>query len=326
MKRIKSKIVVVMALCLAFLSSISVISFNADAKTSSSSLTVSPPHQMIALIPGETYDGNLKVSNSSNSDRDSKFSVLVGSYSQREDEENDGKKVDVVDENERSNYNQIMDWIKLGVEEGTVAPGETMTVPYSIEVPNDAPAGGQYATIIIRDATDGGDEGGNVSIQNMVQFASIIYAKVAGETRDTGEILENNIPSFLLSNPLEATASVKNTGNVHTEAEYTLQVWPLFSDEEICTNEEKAEKSLVLPEQEQFHTQTCELPAVGIFHAKQTVKVFDEISVVEGTIIMCPLWLLFLILFVIVAIIIWIVMKIRSGSSKKAKRQETQQQ
>ena len=322
MKRIKSKIIAMMAVCLAFLGSISVIGLNANAKTESNSLTVSPPHQMIALIPGETYDGNLKVSNSSNSDKDSKFSVLVGSYSQKDKEGDSKEKVDIVDENDRSNYNQIMDCIKLGMEEGTVAPGETVTVPYSIDVPEDAPAGGQYATIIIRDDTNNNEGDGNVSIQNVVQFASIIYAKVAGETRDTGEILENSVPSFLLSSPLETTAAVKNTGNVHTEAEYVLQVWPLFSDEEICTNEENADKSLVLPEQEQYYSQTCELPAVGIFHVKQTVKIFNESSEVEGTLIVCPLWLLFLILFVIIAIIIWIIMKFRSGKSKKTKKEE----
>lgn len=324
MKKNKSIITALVSVCLAFMGGIMIFGASASAEnTVSNSLTVSPPRQMVALIPGETYEGDLKVSNASNSDKDSKFSVSVGSYSQIEDKDDKHKKVDDVEA--RSNYNQIMDWIELDMEEGTVAPGDTVVVPYSIKVPNNAPAGGQYATIIIRDTTNDNGGDGNVAIQNMVQFASIIYATVAGDTKENGSILENNIPAFLLDNHLEASASVKNEGNVHTDAEYTLQVWPLFSDEEICTNEENSEKGFVLPEQEQYHTQSCELPAIGIYKAKQTVKIFGEVSEVENMVIYCPLWLLFLILFVFIAIVIWVVMHFIPKKNKN-KRTETEQQ
>ena len=103
---------------------------------------------------------------------------------------------------------------------------------------------------------------------------------------------------------------------MHTDAEYILQVWPLFSDEEVCTNEEEPDTSMIMPETERYHAQTCNLPSMGIFKAKQTVKIFGETSIIERTIIACPLWVLFLILFVIIAIVIWIVMKVR-GSKKR---------
>ena len=90
-----------------------------------------------------------------------------------------------------------------------------------------------------------------------------------------------------------------------------LQVWPLFSDEEICTNEEQPETSLILPETERYHAQSCALPSVGIFKAKQTVKIFGEESIVEKMVIVCPIWLLFIIFFVIAAIIIWIVVRVQ---------------
>lgn len=35
----------------------------------------------------------------------------------------------------------------------------------------------------------------------------IVYAEVAGETRNEGVVLENDIPSFLISNTLEATSA-----------------------------------------------------------------------------------------------------------------------
>ena len=71
-----------------------------------------------------------------------------------------------------------------------------------------------------------------------------------------------------------------------------------------------------MPETERYHTETCNLPPIGLFRAKQTVKIFGEESIVEKTVIVCPLWLIFVILFVVIALIIWII--IRMKSRKKA--------
>lgn len=284
----------------------------------SNSMTVSPPYQKVILTPGETYRNSLMVSNASGSTRDLKYAVEVGSFSQHKNDESvdDYGSVDHVS---ISSYNQIMDWIKIDKEKGTVAPGDQAEIGYTIEVPENAPAGGQYATILVIDETTKSDpDDGNVTIDQTFQFASVIYAEVAGKTDKIGEILDNSIPSFLLNGPLTAESMVKNRGNVHTDAEYVLQVWPLFSNEEICTNEEKPETSLILPDTERYHAQTCDLPSMGIFKAKQTIRIFDETSVVERTIIVCPLWLLFVLLFVIIALVIWIVMKVRGGKKRSS--------
>lgn len=286
----------------------------------SNSMTVSPPKQRIILIPGEKYSNTISVFNASDSTRDLKYEVSVGSFSQKKDGSNDNiddyGAVDVVSE---SSYNQIMQWITLDRTSGQVAPGKTEDITYVIDVPDNAPAGGQYATIIVADVTTSNNSGGgNVMIDQQFQFASIIYAEVAGETKEDGVITDNNIPSFLMSSPLQASSLVRNNGNVHTDAEYTLQVWPLFSDEELCTNEEKPETSLILPDTERYHVQTCDLPSFGVFRAKQTVKIFGETSEMERTIIVCPLWLLFLILFVIIGLIIWIFARVKKGRERKS--------
>ena len=212
----------------------------------------------------------------------------------------------------------IVDWITVDNPEGTLVPNEEKAITFSITVPKAAPAGGQYLALLVRENPDIKVEDDSMSVTEIMQMAHVIYADVAGTTIKSGEITENDFPSFLMSNKLEATSMVKNSGNIHTDAEYILQVWPIFSDEEICTNEENAETSLVLPNTERYHAETCDLPSLGIFRAKQTVKIFGEESVLEKTIIVCPLWLLFSILFVIIGLIIWIVIRIRSRKKAKA--------
>ena len=292
--------------------------FAVDKNNIKSMMVISPPVQKIVLTPGEVYEGSIKVSSSGKESKELKYSARIGSFSLRDDE-NGNTDYNNTDVDTITGYNQIMNWIKLEKESGVVASNSTDVLTYTITVPEDAPAGGQYASIIIRDDTETnneGENGDNIAIQNVIEFAATLIAEVAGNTRDEGVVLENNIPTFLLNNNLEATSMVRNNGNVHTDAEYILQVWPLFSGEEICTNEENPGTSLIMPETERYHTESCQLPAVGIFRAKQTVKIFGEESIVEKTIIVCPIWLLFIIIFVVFALIFYFITK--SKARKKA--------
>lgn len=285
----------------------------------SSTLIVSPTSQKMILMPGETFTGTIKVSNPNDAKQNLDYSVYIGSFSQKKDE-NSVDDYGMVDTDIVSNYNMMMEWITLEKDSGSVAPNETDIVPFTITVPETAPAGGQYATLLVKDDTKTNEEGaGNVLIQNVTQIASIIYAEVAGETEDKGQILENTIPGLILSNPLTASSMVKNDGNIHTNAKYTLQVWPMFGDEEICTNEEQPTESLVMPETTKYHAEECELPQIGIFRAKQIVNIFGETSEVEKVVIACPIWLLFLIAFIIVGIIIWLMMRMKNKDGKKKK-------
>lgn len=287
-------------------------------------MTISPPSQHIILTPGEDYEGSVSVSNLSNAKYDLDYSVVVGSLTYVKDEEGKTDYEDL-DVDEVTAYNQMMDWIELKKDKGTVVKGGQEVIPFVIHVPENAPAGGQYATIIVQDDTVKAAENGGVAIESAVRFAANLYAIVTGETKNDGKVLGNDIPSFILSNQLPATSLVRNDGNVHTDAEYTLQVWPLFSDEEVCTNEEKEEgsriegskTSFVMPETEKYHAQTCYLPSIGIYRAKQTVKIFGEESVVERMVVFCPLWLLFLVVFAVVAFVIWIVMKLNKSNKRR---------
>ena len=289
------------------------------ATGSSTAIVLSPMSEKMILTPGEKYQGALKISNPNTSTEVLQYSVSIESFSQAKDSDSRDDYGNV-DTTTVTVYNQIMGWITLGKESGTVAPNETDILTYTIEVPIDAPAGGQYATIIITDESDHSTDSENINIASIPRVASILYAEITGETRDTGEIIENSMPSFLLTNQLEATSVVKNTGNVHTNASYVLQVWPLGSNEELCTNEEEPAESLVLPETERYHTETCKLPLVGIFRARQTVSIFGETSIVEKTVIRCPLWLLFIIIFAIIALIIWIFLRVSKRRGAKRER------
>lgn len=277
-------------------------------------MTVSPPIEKIVLLPGETYEGSVNVTNSSTATKDLKYSVYIGSFNLGKDE-NGETDYNYTDVETVTGYNQIMEWISLGKNNGVVVPGSTDVIPYKINVPTDAPAGGQYASIIIRNDTEKDQQSASnsVSIENVVEFAVSVIAEVAGETREGGQVIENSIPTFLFDNKLTAVSRVKNTGNVHANAKYVLQVWPLFSDEEICTNEEKPSESLIMPDTERMHAEECSnLPTIGLFKVKQTVEIFGEKSEAEKMVFVCPLWLLFVIIAGLILLVMWYVAKART--------------
>lgn len=284
-------------------------------------IVLSPTSQRIVLVPGERYYGTVRVTNPADSDQDLQYEATVGSYSVSSTKESNDDYGEANIES-RTAYNEIMDWITIQTPNGTLSPNEEGTVDFAIDVPENAPAGGQYATILVKDVSPREETSGNLGISESIQMAATLYAEVAGETKQEGEISKNNLPGFLMNNKLEATSMVRNNGNIHTDAEYTLQVWPLFSNEEICTNEEEAETSLVLPETERYHAQSCNLPTVGVFRAKQTVKIFGEVSEIERMVIVCPIWLLFIVIFVIFALIFYFIAraKARKKASQKTSR------
>ena len=266
-------------------------------------LQVTPTKQKISLEPGEIYEGSYTVQNTGTvkfnyTAEATPYSVSDTNYSG--------------DYTQRKNYNQIADWITFNESEatGTIEPGGSKEVHFTIKVPKDTPAGGQYAAIMAS-TSDGNAE--DATIKTINRVGMILYASVAGQTRNEGAIKENNIPSFLFQTPLTTSSMVENTGNVENTAKYTLRVWPLFSKETIYSNEEKPVSLDIIPETTRFNSiSVSEVAPIGIYWAQQIVDYAGSNSVVEKFVIICPLWLLFVFFALVFLIIFWLISRARS--------------
>lgn len=265
--------------------------------------SMSPMKQKIVLVPGQTFRGSLKITNPATSDSDFQYQAKVEPVKFDEDY---NMSLETTEK-----YSDIVKWIKVQNPSGIVKPNETVTIYFEINTPEDAPAGGQYAAITV--GTVAGEGSGSLNIQQNVQMAHVIYANVAGETVYDTNVSEVEIPSFLFGENISASALVKNGGNSYIDVKHTLQVYPLFSDEEIYTNEEDPEETIVLPETSRRTTSTWgKTPAIGIYRVRYAVLVDDEVAAsAEKMVIICPIWLLFIVIFAIVALIIWIVIRVR---------------
>jgi len=306
MKKIK-KFSTILASFLA----VAICSFCVAGNVFAGSFSVSPMSENVALAPGDTYYGSFMVYNSPDSGGDFTFESKITPFSEKDETGN-------VQLEAYKNYSLMTDWITILNGEGTIAPGEKQIVNYTINVPNDAPAGGQYASIIVRSATSDSVDG-TINIQQIFQIGYLIYADIAGETTHSGEIESLDVPSFLLSGNISGTATIRNDSNVHEAGEIVMQVFPLFSNEEVFTNEEDPTTTLVMPEATRMKTVAWDnTPDVGIYNVKFTAKFQGITQTVEKVVIKCPIWLLFIIIFAVIFLIFWLVMK--SKNRKKSKR------
>lgn len=291
--------------------------------------TVSPMKEKMVLNPGDEYSSTINLSIPVGFENDIKYTVEVAPFFVDESYNNDFN-------NTYGTINEIVKWISIDTpKEGKLSPGQSTTIVYSINVPENAAGGGQYAAILVTAEEwyegyedDASDENNKIktSLKEEKKIACRIFAEITGDITRQGEIVDINVPSFLLSGNVSGFAAIKNTGNVHGSAKYKLQVFPLFSDEEIYTNEEDPETHTILPDRVYYNEISWEqTPAIGIFNVVYTVEFEGVTTQVSKLVIKCPIWLLFIIFAVIAGIIIWIVMRVRSHgkqSRKEAKASE----
>ena len=268
-------------------------------------ISVSPMNQKIILTPGETYRGTFNITNPATHTTD--FNYVIGAKPFYVDDD-----YDIFYDN-NGDYNKIVDWITVEDDRGVISPNQTKEVAFTINVPSNAPSGGQYSAIIISsDNDDNGLENG-VNIKISQSIAHIIYAEIAGTTVRQGEVQDINVPSFLFSGNISGISSIKNTGNVHGTATYKLQVFPLFSDEELYTTEENPEQKTILPDRTLMNaTSWDKTPNMGIFNVIYTAEFEGVTTEVKKMVIVCPIWLLAIIIFAIISIIIYLVAKSRN--------------
>lgn len=281
-------------------------------------LQVSPPKTKISLEPGQTYHGTYQVQNVGGATFTAE--VTATPYSVTDNYANP-------DYDNTATYSQMSEWITFddatsASDDGSsssskatsvqyeIAPGQSKDVPYTIKVPKDVPAGGQYAALMAQ--TGSGNREGD-TVQTISRVGMILYAEIkGGTTRREAEILSNDINGFYIEPPVIASGSVKNTGNVELTAQYTVKIFPFFGGESVYNNEEKPGTQDIYPETTRLSEIVWEgAPRLGVFWVEQTIDIPNVTSSYKKQlVIICPLWLIFIILAIIFFIIFMIVSNI----------------
>lgn len=275
--------------------------------------TVMPMAQEVSLDPGTVYEGSISVVNPAEAENDFEYEVTVTPYN-------------VIGLNNsadlltQTNYSMIKNWISIDKPTGKVQPNSISKVDFKITVPADAPGGGQYATITVQ-KKQGDSQKEGVNVENAFGLASVLYAKVSGEIRHEGKILENKIPSFSINNPITVTALFSNSGNVHEEATIIIKATNTFTGEVILpkSDNEARYTEIVMPGTEkEVSREVNDLPAVGVVQVEQTIHFMGETSTETVNVVMCPVWFMVLSGVTLALFILLIVKLVKRSRKKKA--------
>ena len=274
--------------------------------------TVTPMNQQIELEAGGTYTVFVTISNPIDSGRDFNYRVSVGPYNVVGED----YKADLAT---MSNRSEIVNWITISEPTGVLSPNDKTEVEIKINVPENAASGGQYATILIG-SNDDLQDSENLTIQNVYEMGSIVYASVAGETVHSGEVIDNYVPGFAFSLPVATSATISNAGNVHETAQVSIEIRDVFSGQKVypSSDETGAIDTVIMPETKYLATQNIDgVSPLGVYKVTQTIRYLGNTSVNDQVLIVCPAWFLLLVVLAVGTFFAIIIRKISKRRRKK---------
>ena len=278
------------------------------------SFNVSPMSQTLELQPGETYEGSITVSLPADNTGEFAYQVSVVPYNV------EGKDY-MVDTSAITNFSQMANWIAIDQPTGVLQPSERREIKFAINVPLDASGNSQAAALIV--SPDAGqNRADGVGVDNVFSIASVVYAKVAGETTHSGEILQNEIPAFTSFLPVYATVEVENTGNVYENANIVLDITNSLTGEPLLSSETPGGNhyaELILPQTtRQISRQIDNLPVVGLVHVEQKVTYNGDTSITSHELVILPIWFILLVILIVAGVAGGVFALVRQRKKRKA--------
>ena len=285
-----------------------------DALEVAPALTVSPATAGVSLKPGASVDYTLVVTN------DKAESLNISAYVAPYSIQNENYDIDF---DKQTNRTQLSRWIKFVNADGSVTDNYKATVPgnsksyvnYRVTVPEDIPAGGQYAAIFVQTGDDAKPLESS-GLQAVSRVGVIIYGRGTGETEEKAEVTNLSVPSFMTGGPVVASALVTNTGNTDIEVEHSFTVTSIVGTE-IYHSEGK---DPVLPDAaRRVKSEWENTQPMGIFRISYKVSVLGDSYEINKLIIILPAYMIVIAIFVLTLLIIWIIILIRKRRERKSK-------
>ena len=208
---------------------------------SGTSLRISPPNFEISVDPGEVVAQQIRVSN--RGDSPIPITMHVAGFRPRGQE----GQVELT-EQEEAEFG-ILTWTTVDPSEFLLEPGEEIPVTFLIEVPENAPPGGHYMSVLASLGSGGSGQGVAVG----QRIGSLVLLRVTGEVVEQAQVAEIAAPGFAAKGPIDFDVVLRNTGNVHLRPIGEIVVRGTFGGEVVRL---PLEQRNILPDSERAFSAT----------------------------------------------------------------------
>jgi len=141
---------------------------------------------------------------------------------------------------------ELANWFKME-KNVTIEPGQQKEIPFTVEIPQNAPPGGHFAVIWWGAAPPGGQ------VAIVTRAGILVYVEVSGEVNEKGELLNFSLPkgNFLVFRlPEDFTVDFKNSGNTYLKPVGEIKIKNIFGSS-IAAFDVNDKERIILPEDAQ---------------------------------------------------------------------------
>lgn len=274
-----------------------------DAKPTTG-LMISPATNQVELAPKQVYKGQMTVKNTSTIPMD--FKIGSGSYT-------------IVNNNYSApNYDKVgkfslmKDWITVDKTELHAIPaGKTAVVNYTIKVPDNPPAGTQYATLFASTVLPTQDKDAATSVKSSARVGMVISASMkGGKTVERNTIEKQSIPGYQPQAPLKSSFVIKNEGNVAAAVDYSMEVHSWLDNRLEFQGE--SQQASVYPETSRTFDMAWTQMRTGIYKVKQKVSVNGRDHSIERVVVSVPVWIFVLVVVGVILLGAFVAINVKS--------------
>jgi len=314
-------------MCATFVTSNNVFSEEGETQQIATSISISPVSKILQLSANSVYEDTFTVSNNGTSDM--KFETYAAPYAYTYSEADDSYQLGF---NRENTYTQITRWVTFRQTDGTytekatfvAAPGSSVEVAYKISTPESIPAGGQYAVLFAHTLTADTNTSG---IKTEASPGLVVYGRAEGETKASSEISGSEIKTTMAvenqeKNIINASAKVKNTGNVDFMASGKLKVTGIFGQVyyETAGVSGKSRVSIIPEAELPVSDSWDETPFFGLFNVEWTVTGSGGTSeTITKCVAIIPPVIIIVTILLLTIIIIWIIIVIGKRKARRSK-------
>ncbi|MBP9759940.1 MAG: hypothetical protein KBD24_01070 [Candidatus Pacebacteria bacterium] len=205
-----------------------VVSVHAE-EAGSMTFTVTPPLFQLNLQPGESWSSEIRVVNSN------PYDLTVYAEPVLFEPAGEGGRPNFIHAQSVDGMlgapdpTTLAGWITVPSGGQTIVREQTLVLPLTITVPNDAVPGGHYAALLIGNKpSESGREEGAMSVTSSI--ASLIFLRVAGDVLEQGRIRDFATEESMYERA-QARLSLRfeNEGNVHIQPQGDITIYNMFN-------------------------------------------------------------------------------------------------